>query len=145
VRSVKDILRIRHALIITKKPCKYHKKTVCERKRNCGTCGNLITSKKHECNKRYCQNCVENKEVGHLCYMRPLRNALPASDGVFFIFYDFETTKHTRYSEKATVHVPNLVFVQQFCSKCENVEDIEQHCVWYGKIKHSFWKDPVRT
>jgi hypothetical protein len=79
------------------------------------------------------------------CTVRPLKNELPASDGVLFIFYDFETTKDTRYSEKATVHVPNLVSVQQFCSKCENVKDIEQHCVWCGKRKHSFWKDPVRT
>ena len=41
------------------------------------------------------------------------------------------------------VHEPNLVWLQQFCSKCKNVQDIEQQCVQCGKRKHSFWDDPV--
>jgi len=44
----------------------------------------------------------------------------------------------------STEHVPNLVSVQQFCLKCENLEDIEQDCVQCGKRKHTFGDDPVR-
>ena len=60
------------------------KKPVCERKRRCGTCGELVIRENHECNKRYCQNCNDNKEVGHLCYMRPLKKVLPACDKVMY-------------------------------------------------------------
>jgi hypothetical protein len=30
------------------------------------------------------------------------------------LFYDFETTQDTKFSENATEHIPNLVCVQQF-------------------------------
>jgi len=33
-------------------------------------------------NKRYCDMCKQNKEVGHLCYMRPLKDEALPSDGV---------------------------------------------------------------
>jgi len=44
--------------------------------------------------------------------MRPLKDELP-SDGckVLYVFYDFETTQNTKYSEKATLHVPDLACV----------------------------------
>jgi len=49
------------------------------------------------------------------CAMRPLKDVLPdASDKVLYVFYDFETTQNTKYSDKATLHVPDLVCVQQF-------------------------------
>ena len=86
-------------------------------------CGAFITEKKHDRNKRWCENCSENKEIGHLCFMRILPNKLTASDTVIFVFYDFETTQDTNYSDSATVHVTNLVCVQQFGSKCENIQD----------------------
>ena len=37
-------------------------KTVCEQKQCCGNCGAFITEKKHACNKRCCENCVENSD-----------------------------------------------------------------------------------
>ena len=55
-------------------------KPVCERKRCWETCGWLVTREKHECYKRFCDTCKENKEIGHLghlCYMRPLKDTLP--------------------------------------------------------------------
>jgi hypothetical protein len=52
---------------------------------------------------------VTKKEVGHLCYMSPLIKVLPTSDGILYVFYDFETTQNSRYSEKATKNVINLV------------------------------------
>ena len=59
-----------------------------------------------------------------MCYMRPLKDVMPdASDKVLYVFYDFETKQNTKYSDKATLHVPDLVCVQQFCSQCEDAED----------------------
>ena len=51
--------------------------------------------------------------------MRPLKDEALPSDGVLYVFYDFETTQNTRYSDSgATLHVPNLVYLQQFCLRC---------------------------
>ena len=33
------------------------RKSVCERKRCCATCGRLMTRDNHECNTRFCENC----------------------------------------------------------------------------------------
>ena len=74
--------------------------------------------------------------------MKPLLNDLPRSDNVLFVFYDFETTQDTKISDSATVHIPNLVCLQQFCSLCEMQPDVDvdfERC----KRKHSFFDDPV--
>ena len=101
-----------------------------------------MTRENHECNERFCQNCTQKKEAGHLCFMRPLKNAMPAADKMLYVFYDFETTQNTRYSETATLHIPILICLQQYFWKCENVEDVERDCVQCGVIKHSFWDEP---
>ena len=75
--------------------------------------------------------------------MQPLKNVLPPSDGILYVFYDFETTQNTRYSETAKVHVPNLVCIQQFCSRCEGVDDSARDCERCGICKHAFWDDSV--
>ena len=78
---------------------------------------------KNECYKRFCSNCLENKDIGHLCYMRPLKDTLlAASDEVLYVFHDIETTQNTEYKDESKIHVPNLVCAQQFCSRCENLE-----------------------
>ena len=120
-------------------------KTVCERMRNCANCGHLLrlTRIKHEFFKPYCINCGQNRDIGHLCYMIPLKDELPASDDVLFVSYDFETTQDTRISDSATVHVSNLVCLQQFCSLCETEADIDEDCERCGKRKYSFFDDPV--
>ena len=87
--------------------------------------------------------CTANREVGHLLCIQPLRNELPSSDGVQYVFYDFENTQNTRYSETAKEHVPNLVCIQQFCSRCEGIEDCERECERCGVRKHAFWDDLV--
>jgi hypothetical protein len=121
-----------------------NKKTVCKLKRNCSVCNYpIIPREKHECYKRYCKNCNQNMPAGHLCYMVPLSDAIAPCNRVLYILYDFEATQDTRYNEKATEHVPNLVSVQQFCSQCEDVADIDQDCPQCGKCKHSFWEDQV--
>jgi len=126
-----------HKQITTKR------KSVCERERCCATCGRLVTVDKHECNKVFCVNCKQNRDVGHLCYMRPLKDELPdASDKVLYVFYDFETTQNTKHSDKATLHLPDLVCVQQFHSQRENAEDCGQ-CVRCVQRKHSFLGDTL--
>ena len=125
-----------------KKPPGGKKKTICERVRRCATCDEIIIiddkskKQKHECHKRFCKNCGCNRETGHLCYMAPLAPEMPSSDKVLYVFYDFETTQDTPISDTATVHVPNLVCVQQFCTLCEGELDIERDCERCGKRKH---------
>ena len=75
--------------------------------------------------------------------MVPLANKLPKSDNVLFVFYDFETTQDTRISDSATLHVPNLVCLQQFCSQCEMQTDIDNDCERCGRRRHAFWDDTV--
>jgi len=72
--------------------------------------------------------------------MRPLKDVLPANaDNVLYIFYDFVTTQNMMYSDTAKEHVPNLVCVQQFCARCEEIDD----CDRCGRRSHSFYNDPV--
>jgi hypothetical protein len=101
------------------------------------------SQREHECYKRYCKNCNQNREVGHLCFTAPLVDMVPPSYRVLYVFYDFETTQNARYSEQATVHVPNFVCVQQICSRCEGIADVEQDCEHCGRRRHSFWLDPA--
>ena len=51
----------------------------------------MVSGKPHECGKRYCDVLTTNREVCHLCSMQPLKNVLPLSDGVLYVFYDFES------------------------------------------------------
>jgi hypothetical protein len=44
--------------------------------------------------------------------MQPLKNVFPSSDRVLYVFYDFETTQTTRYSDNAKLHVPNLLRIK---------------------------------
>jgi hypothetical protein len=79
-----------------------NKKTVCELKKNCSSCGYAIIPKqRHECYKLFCKNCNQNREVEHLCCMAPLQDLVKPSDRVLYVFYDFETTQNRRYDEKA--------------------------------------------
>jgi hypothetical protein len=85
----------------------------------------------------------QNREIGHFYFMQPLKNELPCSDNVLFVFYDFETTQDTMFSENATEHVQNLVCVRQFYSVREMQDDIQIDCELCGKRRHSFFDDPV--
>jgi hypothetical protein len=68
---------------------------------------------------------------------------LPRSDDVFLVIYDFETTQDKKLSDKAIVHVPILVCLQQFGTVCEMEDDIDVDCERCGKRRHSFFEDPV--
>jgi len=120
------------------------KKSVCERRRNCATCGTLVTRGNRECNERCCEICNQNRNVGNLCFMRPLKDVLPANaNNVLYIFYDFETTQNKRYCDTAKEHVPKLLCVQQFCARCEEIEDCSIDSDRCGWRSHLFWNDPV--
>jgi len=118
-------------------------KTVCEKVQNCLVCNVCVTKKNHECFKPFCANCNQNMEINHLCYMQPLKNALPGADDVLFVFYDFEITQDTKISEMTKLHVPILVCLQQFCTACEMQVDYEQDCARCGRRQHSFFEDSV--
>jgi len=36
-----------------------------------------MTHDNDECNKRFCENCKQNKGIGDMCYTRPLKDDLP--------------------------------------------------------------------
>jgi len=75
--------------------------------------------------------------------MRPLKDVSPdASNKKLYVFSDFETSQNTKYSDKATLHVTDLVCFKQFLSQCEDAEDCGEY-VRNGQRKHSFWGDPV--
>jgi hypothetical protein len=75
--------------------------------------------------------------------MAPLTAEMPSSDKVLYVFYDFETTQNKKVTESATIYVPNLVYVQQFYTLCEEEPNNGQDRERYGKRKHTFWEDPV--
>ena len=110
-------------------------KTVWEKVRNCAVCNVCVTTttKNHECFKPFCANCKKNMEINHLCYMQPLKNELHSADDVLFVFYDFKTTQDTKVNESATLHVPILVCLQQFCTACAMQDDDQQDCARCGK------------
>ena len=82
-----------------------------------------MTHENHECNKRFRDNCKQKERIVHLCFMRQLKDALPsAGDKVLYVFYYFETTQNKEYTDDAKLPVPNLVCVQQFGSRCEELD-----------------------
>jgi hypothetical protein len=122
--------RSRKCLENHKQPRGKKEKNLFVRRLDSDTCNELIirgrSVRKHECFKRFCSNCMCNKETGHLCYITPLSPEMPSSDKVLYVFYDFQTTQNTKVTESATVRVPNLVCVQQFCTLCEAEPDIDR-------------------
>jgi endogenous inhibitor of DNA gyrase (YacG/DUF329 family) len=105
-------------------------------------CG-AIKVKNHESKKRFCSNCLKNRDLGHWCYKSTLPNKALHSDRVLFIFYDFETTQGTKCTDTSFEHVPNLECNQLFCAVCEEEPDVEMVCQRCGKRKLSFWLDAV--
>jgi len=38
-----------------------------------------VTADSHECNKLFCANYKQNRDVGHLCFMITLKDVLPSA------------------------------------------------------------------
>jgi hypothetical protein len=66
--------------------------------------------KKHECFKPYYENCKQNMEIRHHCYMVTLKNEIPHSDNVLFDFYDFKTTQDKKVFDSVTLCSLSRVF-----------------------------------
>ena len=47
-----------------KKKTQGNRKSACELRKCCGTCDAMITRNTHECKKRFCTTCKENKRQG---------------------------------------------------------------------------------
>jgi len=62
---------------------------------------------------------------------------------MLYVFYDIENNQNTRYSDAAMLHIPKLVCVQQFCLRCEDVENVERDREECGVRKHWFWDDSI--
>jgi len=102
----------RNQACFAKQKQKTSKKSICELKICCANCGSPKRKNKHECSKRYCDTYKQNREVGHLSYMGPLKYVYPANAGkVHYVFYDFETTQNKLYYDTAKTHAPILVCV----------------------------------
>jgi hypothetical protein len=72
------------------------------------------------------------------------KERIAAEHDVLFVYYDFETTQDTKFTDTATLHVPSLVCLQQYCTQCEKQADIDVDCLRYGKRRYSFFEeDPV--
>ena len=89
-----------------------NKKPVCEGKRTVEHAANSSCRAKNTNAANSFATCASRGEVGHLCYTQPLKTVLPPSEGVLYVFYNFETTQNTRYSDTGKVHVHNLVCIQ---------------------------------
>jgi hypothetical protein len=74
--------------------------------------------------------------------MRPLVNVPASGERVLYVFYDFETTQDTKRSDTTNEHVKNLVCLQQFCSKFENI-GYKTGLYSLRQTHKSFWDDPV--
>jgi len=71
----------------------------------------IIEGKYHECNERFCSQCLKEKDLGHECYMSPLSDRAPRSVKVLYVFYDFEITHAIKRGDPSFEHVPNPVCV----------------------------------
>jgi hypothetical protein len=60
--------------------------------------------------------------------MQQIKKEMPRSDDVLFVFYYFETSQDTKFNDSATLHMPNLVCLQQFCTACETQDDVYEDC-----------------
>jgi len=102
----------------------------------------MLKRNKHERSKRYCEIYKQKREVGHLCYMRPLKDILPTNAyKVLYVFYDFQTTQNKKYSVTAKAYVHKLLCVQRFCASCKDVDcEVDLRDVEGGGF---LWNDPV--
>ena len=48
----------------------------------------------------------------------------------------------TRLTDSSTVHIPNLVCIQHFCTVCEKEPDIDVDCVRCGRRTNAFSDNP---
>jgi len=86
--------------------------------------------------------CNKKEPSGHFCYVAPLTPS-GLSNKFLYVFFDTEVTQDLEKRDGSFEHIPNLIYAQQMCSKCEAVDDISVDYKQCGKRIHVFWQDPV--
>ncbi len=112
-----------------------NKKPVCESNRKCGTCGDLAFSDKNTNVTNAILTCAtrtERYDIYVIC--NRWRTCC------------HQATEYCTYSKilnrrriRGTLHVRNLVCIQQFCSRCGRVDDVRHKSEQCAKRKNSFW------
>ena len=69
--------------------------------------------------------------------------SVPSSAKVLYVFYDIETTEDTVFTATSFMHVPNLLYAQQLCAACIDVDSVDTPCSVCGIRKWSFWERHV--
>ena len=118
-------------------------KLVCQWRQVCRNCNFLLTSEnKYECFIRFCSNCNKLQPSGHFCYVAPLKPS-KLINRFLYVFFDTECTQDLQRCDGPFEYIPNLIYAQKFCSKCEAVDDISVDCEQCAKRTHMFWQDAV--
>ena len=59
---------------------------------------------------------------------------------IWYVYFDMECTQDFQKHDGSFVYIPNLICVQQMCSKCEDVDDLNVVCKQCGKRAHEVWQ-----
>jgi len=84
----------------------------------------------------------QNRATGHLCFMIPLKDVLPAkANNVLYVFYDFETKQNRTYSDTAKEHCLTSSACNSFVrdvrkskTVVSNVDNAAGECTHFGMI-----------
>ena len=118
-------------------------KLVCQWRQVCRNCSySVTTDSKHECFKKFSNICNKKQPSDHFCYVAPLKPS-KLSDKFLYVFFHAECTQDLEKRVGSFENVPNLICVQQMCSKCEAVDDLSVDYQQCGKRGNKFWQDLV--
>ena len=128
----------------------YRKKlSTCDALKICNICWKMVRHTtderlKHECGKSFCQTCNEKTDIGHLCYMQPLKVHQDNSK-YLYVFYDFETQQCTSIDgdDEKKIHTVTLCILHKVCTDCLEMSDISVFCNTCGVREFIFDRDPV--
>jgi hypothetical protein len=130
---------------------KVKSKLVCQWKQVCPNCSYLVKGDaKHECNKRFCYYCNKKQPSDHFCYVATLTPS-KLSDKYMYVFFDTKCTQDLTRNDGTFGHIPNLICVQQMCSECQSMNDMETDCeqcrkptrVLGGTSRQIYWLSPA--
>jgi hypothetical protein len=95
-----------------------HQDLICNKRKICPVCSNLI-GKTHIClNQQYCQKCKLVVERDHLCYIKPKPEKLSSKKFSGLIFFDYEALVENG------IHVPNLIVAHKVCVDCLDKQEL---------------------
>jgi hypothetical protein len=98
---------------------------------------------KSRINRWFCHMCKQYREVGHICFMKPLQNKPAPTDKVLYVFYDFEKRRKIPNISKRLRSMSQIWSVYNSSVQNTRVMMTDQDCSQCGRRKHSFWHDSV--